>query len=193
MILWLGEYCKTQCTFTTLLLSAKKNQPISINQAKLTASFLAGRPSASEQWLVHGGEPETMFPQAFDTQHQLFVSSRSLLLPGYSSGCFCSSEYSHWAAWQGQEASGMRDILGHVAHNLLLLKPWAWRPTLSCSPDSPPDQCHRGRAQQPGQSNWKAVISRLSLAWRGLPISAQAVHAPGSWGQSCRAEATQLS
>lgn len=66
-----------------------KYQPISINQAKPAASFLTGRPSAPEQHLEWGGEdkPETMFPQAFDTQHWLFLSSRSSLSPSYSSGC----------------------------------------------------------------------------------------------------------
>lgn len=66
-----------------------KYQCISTNQVKPAAPFLTGRPSASEQHPVHGeDQPETVFPQALDTQHQLYPSSRSSLLPSYSSRCF---------------------------------------------------------------------------------------------------------
>lgn len=66
-----------------------KYRCISTNQVKPAAPFLTGRPSASEQHPVHGeDQPENMFPQALNTQHQLYPSSRSSLLSSYSSRRF---------------------------------------------------------------------------------------------------------
>ena len=168
-----------------------KHQPISINQAKSAASFLPGRPSASEQRLVHGGEdkPETMFPQAFDTQHWLFLSSRSSLLPSYSSGCFLQL----WVLSPSGLARTTRSprnqrLFGARRSQLPPSKAVSLKThlvlqssQLSCSVP------HRQgpAAQQPWYSNQRAAISRLSLVWHGLPgllISAWAVRQRGDRG-----------
>lgn len=115
-----------------------KYWPISINQARLQ---LPSSQAASEQPLVHGeNKPETMFSQAFDTQHRLFLSSRSSLSPSLITlFSVLSAECSHRAASQWrQEAPETRGFLGNASHNfpssnveLLLLSAMETEPSSS--------------------------------------------------------------